>query len=75
MVSIVHRKVNVFMWRTRVGRILTWEALNNKGIDIDTMLCPICGETVENIDHGLVGCSEVKSLWEKGREVVEQLVG
>ena len=33
------------------------------GLDLDSLLCPRCGEVVETIDHALVTCSEVKLLW------------
>ena len=39
-------------------------ALINKGIDLDSALCPRCGEETEDIDHTLVGCIEAKRVWE-----------
>ena len=42
--AIVPKKVNVFMWRLRRGKLPTRVALNNMGIDLHSMLCPMCGE-------------------------------
>ncbi|KAJ9557504.1 hypothetical protein OSB04_012118 [Centaurea solstitialis] len=61
--NLIPRKINIFMWRSRMGRIPTRVALNDRGIDLDSILCPWCGEEVENIDHALVNCREVKNLW------------
>ncbi|KAJ9535843.1 hypothetical protein OSB04_un001002 [Centaurea solstitialis] len=60
---IVPKKVNIFMWRARIGRLPSREALNDKGIDLDSILCPRCGEEVENLDHALLNCNLVKDLW------------
>ncbi|KAJ9535529.1 hypothetical protein OSB04_un001331 [Centaurea solstitialis] len=57
--------VNVFVWRVKVDRIPTRSALNERGIDLDTVLCPRCGDCVEDLDHDLVGCRKVKKFWER----------
>ncbi|KAJ9565161.1 hypothetical protein OSB04_001127 [Centaurea solstitialis] len=63
--SIVPKKVNVFLWRLRLGRIPTRVALDNMGIDLDLCLCPRCGLEVEDLDHTLLKCGEVKLLWSR----------
>ena len=63
--TLVPKKVNVFLWRTRLRRIATRLDLNNRGIDLDSILCPRCGNAVEDIDHALVTCEEVKKVWER----------
>lgn len=30
---------------------------------MDSILCPRCGDTLETVDHALVGCREVKKIW------------
>ncbi|KAJ9544787.1 hypothetical protein OSB04_024494 [Centaurea solstitialis] len=49
----------------KLGRLLTHAMLNNKGIDLHTILCPRCGKVTEDADHALVGCAAVKSLWDR----------
>ncbi|KAJ9559219.1 hypothetical protein OSB04_013833 [Centaurea solstitialis] len=61
--NLVPRKVNILMWRARLGRLPTRVALNDRGIDLDSVLCPRCEEEVESLDHALVNCKEVKNLW------------
>ena len=63
--SLIPRKINIFMWRARMARLPTQVAINDKGIDIDTVLCLRCGEIAEDIDHALVSCKEVKNMWER----------
>ncbi|KAJ9559670.1 hypothetical protein OSB04_004830 [Centaurea solstitialis] len=61
--KLLPKKVNVHMWRARLGRLPSREALDEKGIDVDSLLCPRCGEVVESLDHALVNCREVKNFW------------
>lgn len=63
-VKSIPKKVCVFIWRTRLGRIPTRAVLDVMGIEMDSTLCPRCGETVETVDHALVNCDEVKKLWQ-----------
>lgn len=42
-ISCVPRKVNIFVWRLGKNRLPTREKINEKGIDIPSLLCPTCG--------------------------------
>ncbi|GKD73221.1 RNA-directed DNA polymerase, eukaryota, reverse transcriptase zinc-binding domain protein [Tanacetum coccineum] len=44
-------KVNVFMWRLNLDKLSSMVNMERKGIDIDSLLCPMCGDHVENVDH------------------------
>ncbi|KAJ9558860.1 LOW QUALITY PROTEIN: hypothetical protein OSB04_013474 [Centaurea solstitialis] len=61
----VPKKVNVFIWRLRRGRIPTRVALDKMGIDLNSVLCPRCGESIEDIDHAFIKCREVNRLWSR----------
>ncbi|PWA80255.1 reverse transcriptase domain, Reverse transcriptase zinc-binding domain protein [Artemisia annua] len=63
--KIVPKKVNIFIWRALNGRIPVRVELNNRGIDLDSVLCPCCGDNVETYDHILVNCNVAMSVWEK----------
>ncbi|GJU60508.1 reverse transcriptase domain, reverse transcriptase zinc-binding domain protein, partial [Tanacetum coccineum] len=58
-------QVNVFVWRVLHGRILVCVKLDKIGIDLDSLLCPCCDDSVESCDHSLVTCNVAKS-WECG---------
>lgn len=39
--------------------------LDNRGIDLHSLLCPWCEESVEIIDHSLILCREALIVWDK----------
>ncbi|GJV42718.1 hypothetical protein Tco_1421158 [Tanacetum coccineum] len=43
------------------GQATIW----NKGIDLDSVLCPSCNNSVESCAHSLVACDLAMSAWEK----------
>nr|GEV18044.1 RNA-directed DNA polymerase, eukaryota, reverse transcriptase zinc-binding domain protein [Tanacetum cinerariifolium] len=57
-------KVNVFMWRLSLDKLATLVNMDRKGIDLASLLCPVCYECVENVNHlfSLVGCLEIFGL-------------
>ncbi|GKC47095.1 protein chromatin remodeling 4, partial [Tanacetum coccineum] len=61
----VPKKVNIFVWRALQGRLPVREELDKRGIDLDTLLCPSCGDMVELCFHCLVMCNFAMSVWEK----------
>ncbi|KAJ9535648.1 hypothetical protein OSB04_un001197 [Centaurea solstitialis] len=56
-------QVNVFLWKLRLGRIPTRVVLDRLGIDLHSVLCPRCGEAVEDIDHVFLKCREINRFW------------
>ncbi|GJU94255.1 putative cupredoxin [Tanacetum coccineum] len=66
---IVPRKVNVFMWRLKCGRIPVRTLLDNIGMDLHSTLCPHCGEAIKTKDHNVLnfvgfGSSKLHLYWE-----------
>lgn len=39
--------------------------LDRRGIDIPSLLCPMCNECIESIDHALVRCRVSNMIWER----------
>ncbi|GKF61568.1 RNA-directed DNA polymerase, eukaryota, reverse transcriptase zinc-binding domain protein, partial [Tanacetum coccineum] len=37
--------------------------MERKGIDIDSLLCPMCGDHVENVDHLFFSYGMARELW------------
>ncbi|GJS72623.1 RNA-directed DNA polymerase, eukaryota, reverse transcriptase zinc-binding domain protein [Tanacetum coccineum] len=56
-------KVNVFIWRLRLDKLPTLVNMDRKGIYVDSLLCPICNEHVENVDHLFFSCEMAHDLW------------
>ena len=62
--TLVPEKVSIFIWRVVKERIPIRVLLDRCGIDIPSILCPLCEEVVENIYHILVRC-RVSYIWLK----------
>ncbi|GJY14799.1 RNA-directed DNA polymerase, eukaryota, reverse transcriptase zinc-binding domain protein [Tanacetum coccineum] len=56
-------KVNIFIWRLRLDKLPTLVNMDRKGIDVDSLICPICNEHVENVDHLFFSCEMAHDLW------------
>lgn len=46
-------------------RIPVRSELDKRGIDLDSLLCPICNSEIETVDHVIVGCNFSKDIWAK----------
>ncbi|XP_071739636.1 uncharacterized protein [Rutidosis leptorrhynchoides] len=44
-------------------RIAVRVELDQRGIDLDTLLCPICNDAVELVDHAIYSCKSAKDIW------------
>ncbi|GJT75675.1 putative RNA-directed DNA polymerase, eukaryota, reverse transcriptase zinc-binding domain protein [Tanacetum coccineum] len=56
------RKVNIFIWRLRLDRLPTRLNLSKRGLEIDSILCPICNANVESNDHIFFNCEVASSV-------------
>ncbi|KAL4561637.1 hypothetical protein LXL04_033807 [Taraxacum kok-saghyz] len=59
--SCIPRKINVLMWRMARDRLPTRLSLRDKGIDLHSLLCPICLCTGESSDHLFSKCEELRA--------------
>nr|GEV12839.1 putative RNA-directed DNA polymerase, eukaryota, reverse transcriptase zinc-binding domain protein [Tanacetum cinerariifolium] len=56
-------KANVFLWRAMLNKLPTRVNLDHRGIDVDSLLCPIFHEDVETVNHLFFSCEVAKDLW------------
>ncbi|XP_076885788.1 uncharacterized protein LOC143535410 [Bidens hawaiensis] len=61
--KFVPRKVNIMIWRLLLDRLSTRFNLSRKGFDIPSILCPICLNSVEVLDHIFGGCHLTSKIW------------
>ncbi|GJZ23911.1 RNA-directed DNA polymerase, eukaryota, reverse transcriptase zinc-binding domain protein [Tanacetum coccineum] len=61
--KIIPRKVNIFMWRLLLDRLPHRLNLSSCGLDIDSILCPVCSEHVESNSHAFFSCSAASNIW------------
>ena len=60
---MVPSKVNVFGWRLRLNRLPTKVNLDRRGLDLGSLLCPVCGDDVETVNHNFFTCEVATELW------------
>ncbi|XP_071741069.1 uncharacterized protein [Rutidosis leptorrhynchoides] len=63
--GLVPKKVEVFIWRARLGRIPVRFELDKRGIDLNSVRCPICDDDIETMEHILFSCQVAKDIWAK----------
>ncbi|GKD55254.1 RNA-directed DNA polymerase, eukaryota, reverse transcriptase zinc-binding domain protein [Tanacetum coccineum] len=61
------RKVNIFLWRFNLDRLPHRLNLSKHGIDIDSILCPICNKYMETAEHTFFSCEVSAQIWCKIR--------
>ncbi|XP_071688854.1 uncharacterized protein [Rutidosis leptorrhynchoides] len=61
--NLVPLKVGIFVWRVLRKRIAVRVELDRRGIDLDTLLCPLCNDVVESVDHAIYSCKSAKDVW------------
>ncbi|XP_071708323.1 uncharacterized protein [Rutidosis leptorrhynchoides] len=62
---LVPKKIEVFIWRERRGRILVRLELDKRGIDLHSTRCPVCDDDLESVEHILFSCKFAKDIWDK----------
>ncbi|GKC61829.1 RNA-directed DNA polymerase, eukaryota, reverse transcriptase zinc-binding domain protein [Tanacetum coccineum] len=62
---LIPRKINIFVWRLALNRLAQLTNLDDRGLDIPSVLCPICNDAPESVNHLFLHCSKVKLVWFK----------
>nr|GEW90193.1 RNA-directed DNA polymerase, eukaryota [Tanacetum cinerariifolium] len=57
------RKVNIFLWRFNLDRLPHRLNLSKHGLDIDSIICPVCNTHVESADHFFFSCDMASQIW------------
>ncbi|XP_071726921.1 uncharacterized protein [Rutidosis leptorrhynchoides] len=63
--KLVPSKVEFFVWRTRRKRIPVRVELDKRGIDLDSVRCPVCDEDIETVEHSIILCKRAAAIWSK----------
>ncbi|GKD01436.1 RNA-directed DNA polymerase, eukaryota [Tanacetum coccineum] len=58
-------KVNVTAWKVRLDCLPTRLNISRRGLDIPSILCPMCGLAAESTDHVFFRCGMSKDLFPK----------
>ncbi|GJY28671.1 RNA-directed DNA polymerase, eukaryota, reverse transcriptase zinc-binding domain protein [Tanacetum coccineum] len=58
-------KVNVHAWKVKLDSLPTRFNLYRRGLDIPSILCPICGKAAETTSHIFFSCSMARDIYRK----------
>ncbi|GKB05231.1 RNA-directed DNA polymerase, eukaryota, partial [Tanacetum coccineum] len=61
-VKVVPIKINILGWRVCLDKLPTRLNLSLRGVDIPSILCPLCSIAVESYSHLLFSCQLARSL-------------
>lgn len=53
------------MWRALKGKLPVRAEVDKRGIDLHSILCPLCEDEIESVEYSLLKCKVVKAVWEK----------
>ncbi|XP_071708174.1 uncharacterized protein [Rutidosis leptorrhynchoides] len=63
--NLVPKKIEVFVWRARLKRLAVRMELDKQGVDLHSILCPLCNDEVESVEHTLILCKHAMEVWER----------
>ncbi|GKE64961.1 RNA-directed DNA polymerase, eukaryota, reverse transcriptase zinc-binding domain protein, partial [Tanacetum coccineum] len=63
--SVIPIKINICSWRIIHERLPTRSNLNQRGIDLYSILCLVCDSHIETEEHLFVSCEVAKEIWSK----------
>lgn len=61
--QFVPRKINIFFWRARLDRLPMKFNLSKKGLEISSIICPVCDLQVECMEHLFFKCEIAARTW------------
>ncbi|XP_071731923.1 uncharacterized protein [Rutidosis leptorrhynchoides] len=59
------QKIGVLIWRVKQNRIPVRVELDKRGIDLDSVRCPIYDDGLETVEHIFIHCSFARNLWSR----------
>ena len=61
--KLIPRKVNIFMWCLSLDRLPHRFNLSSRGLDIQSIMCPMCNEQLEYLNHVFFLCATASKVW------------
>nr|KAJ0222724.1 hypothetical protein LSAT_V11C200053840 [Lactuca sativa] len=61
----VQIKINVFIWHLLIDRLLVKSKLVERGVDLDSVLCPLCHNAPEDVVHLFIQCPIATQIWRR----------
>ncbi|PWA42728.1 RNA-directed DNA polymerase, eukaryota, Reverse transcriptase zinc-binding domain protein [Artemisia annua] len=64
-ISLVPRKINIFIWCLALDRLPLLTNLDWGGINVSSVLCPLCGDRSKTRDNIFLSCLKSLVIWHK----------
>nr|GEZ12964.1 RNA-directed DNA polymerase, eukaryota [Tanacetum cinerariifolium] len=64
-VKVTPIKINVFAWRVRLDKLPSRLNLSLRGVEISSIMCPLCNSSVETASHLFFTCHVACLIWKK----------
>ncbi|XP_071688321.1 uncharacterized protein [Rutidosis leptorrhynchoides] len=61
--KLVPKSLGIFVWRAIRGRLPVRLELDKRGIDLDSVRCPVCDTTLESVELILLRCNLANDVW------------
>ncbi|GKD59320.1 RNA-directed DNA polymerase, eukaryota, reverse transcriptase zinc-binding domain protein, partial [Tanacetum coccineum] len=61
--KVLPRKVNIFIGLLFLDRLPHRLNLSSRGLDIESIMCPVCNGSVESNSHIFFSCTSASSIW------------
>ncbi|XP_071713248.1 uncharacterized protein [Rutidosis leptorrhynchoides] len=63
--NLIPKKFEVFAWRVGKKRVPVRIELDKRGIDLNSVRCPICDNGLETVDHAFILCDHSLDVWSR----------
>ncbi|XP_071689109.1 uncharacterized protein [Rutidosis leptorrhynchoides] len=61
--NLVPKEIEVFTWRARKKRLPVLFELDKRGVDLNSVCCPLCDGDIESVNHSLILCKQAFDVW------------
>ncbi|XP_071705283.1 uncharacterized protein [Rutidosis leptorrhynchoides] len=63
--KLLPKKICIYKWRVMLRRIPVRTELDKRGMDLESLRCPVCDNGIETVEHILLECNFAKDLWDR----------
>ncbi|XP_071739248.1 uncharacterized protein [Rutidosis leptorrhynchoides] len=61
--KLIPKKVEIFVWRLLHKRLPVRTELDKRGLDLNSVRCPLCDGDIESVDHIFTSCKLACDIW------------
>ncbi|XP_071708092.1 uncharacterized protein [Rutidosis leptorrhynchoides] len=61
--NLIPLKVGIFIWRVLKERVAVKTELVKRGVNLSSIICPMCNKEAESTNHALLSCDLATDVW------------